>query len=43
MLGQCEKNLPNDERPFVGVIKVARKPALVLITLDDLARILEKW
>ena len=43
MLSQCEKNLPNDDRPFLGVIKVARKPAVVLLTLDDLARILEKW
>ena len=43
MRSQCEKNLPNDDRPFLGVIKVARKPAVVLLTLDDLARILEKW
>jgi hypothetical protein len=43
MLMQCETNLPGDERLFVGVIKVARKPALVLIALDDLADLLKEW
>lgn len=39
MIEQSERNLPDDPRPFLAIIKTPRKPALILVTIDDFERI----
>jgi len=42
MREQNDRNLPNDVRPFLGIVVLPRNPAIVLVSLVELAELLRK-